>query len=723
MTDEIEKKQSDLTNLQISDIMGDIIVEGYLFRYSEDNLYDKDLTQEHWEKSTYLMQETFPVKGIPIMFGHSEEDEFTKVGIGIVNYAKEDEIGMFIKGQLHKREKWKKIVEEVNKRRKMGLSRKQVDDLADRAYDNMKNVVKSVPLQWSMGSYPPTYLADKKSGKIERAGIVEATLTPIPAEPKGTEAVFSFKSLLKSMELEEPRAKEDSEDVDIFFKQIIGNLNSRYTNKEIKMAEDQKLPFAEETQKAMDEFSEKMFKMIKSEFGKRFERPMEDEEEQEVKMMVEEEAKKSLTSDTLYKKSVDSDNLKSVVREILTEKQDEIIGTSLQNYLEKREQVELKTKKSISGVFDSFRKQAPDNEKTTNFETDENSRKRFGRVEIEDKPVSWADELRNVYNMKAAPMSVDESWYSRKAQNPYVGTLGGQLVGQEMATEILDPLRAEVVTFNAGVTETRVNNIGVYVRNKMTNTPTAYRPGINQNISDSEANYEAITGFLRPLACQVIVPRQQLMQTGTNMEEQLRREIIRSLRLQIDKEILEGVGNVTGSNTGAEIRGVKSVLSTSPYATTNLVTLATNGRVPKYEDLITAETQIHNENVELDGNTSGFIMHPRDLGTFRKMTDTTGQPLQYPNYSENSRRDLIGYQVHTTTQIDNAQTTGTSNNTSDIYFGNWRYVEYVIGNDIEIILDDMTLANNLQVRFIAYLYSDVIVHYPQAFYVMQGVKA
>jgi hypothetical protein len=45
-----------------------------------------------------------------------------------------------------------------------------------------------------------------------------------------------------------------------------------------------------------------------------------------------------------------------------------------------------------------------------------------------------------------------------------------------------------------------------------------------------------------------------------------------------------------------------------------------------------------------------------------------------------------------------------------------------MGNDVEVIVDEVTLADKLQVRLIFFTYSDFIVHYPEAFYVMKGVR-
>jgi len=45
-----------------------------------------------------------------------------------------------------------------------------------------------------------------------------------------------------------------------------------------------------------------------------------------------------------------------------------------------------------------------------------------------------------------------------------------------------------------------------------------------------------------------------------------------------------------------------------------------------------------------------------------------------------------------------------------------------MANDIEFIIDEVSLSSYLSVRLTAYTYSDFIVHYPEAFYVMKGVR-
>lgn len=307
-----------------------------------------------------------------------------------------------------------------------------------------------------------------------------------------------------------------------------------------------------------------------------------------------------------------------------------------------------------------------------------------------------------------------------KAQNPYIGTLGGYLVGQEISEQVLEPLRAKVIAFQAGVRQTTVNGIGSYTIPKMTTAPTAYRPGITLEVTESEAKFDTITAFLRPIAARVVIPLQLMQTSPTAAEQIIRDEMERSIRLQIDKEIFYGEGTATQANPGAEIRGILRVLQQDvTVSSTNVVTLATNGRVPNYADLVAAETQVANGNVEFNESVK-FVMNPTLRGTFRSLTDTIGQPLSYQNFGQRPYESMLGYEVLTSTQLPNNLTTGSSSATSDVFFGRFDYAEYVMGSDIQFIVDEFSLSNKLMVQITAYTFSDFIVHYPQAFYVMRG---
>jgi HK97 family phage major capsid protein len=310
---------------------------------------------------------------------------------------------------------------------------------------------------------------------------------------------------------------------------------------------------------------------------------------------------------------------------------------------------------------------------------------------------------------------------SMRAQNPEIGTLGGYLLGQEMATEILPVLRPRVVAFNAGVRSVEVQGVGSYIVPKATVAPQAYRPGMNEAVPESDGQFDVVIANMRPIASNIRIPRQMLLSQAVAAEEHLRNEMVKSISLKIDQEIFIGAGKATATDPGAQILGIERVLQTNPtYASTNVVTLAANGRKPVLQDLEDALTVLASNDVE-QSDEWGWVFHPRVEGVFRSITDTTGQPLLRGNYGEREYERLLGYRKHMSTQIPINRTTGSNNNTSLIFAGRFDFAQYVMSNQIEIIVDEYSQSRNLQVMFTAYTFSDFIVDYPQAFYLINGV--
>lgn len=687
--------------VKVSNDNNDIRLEGYLIRFSDFNdNQDRDIQGERFGKSTYFMQEAgFPIKGAPIKFQHSLDNDFGMIGIGILDFVNEDDIGIFVKGQLYKAEQYKQIIEAIAKKRGMSLSKDEIDLRAKNAYKAVKSLVQNVPLKFSMGAYPPTYKVDKVTKTVLTAGIVEATLTPSPVEPFGTDVDFYVKSLLEVFPKEQIAERDDEQ--------------PKNNNKgDIKLLKEK---LAQIVANFVDELMSQLEEPITEEVGEVKAKEL-DGVKSVINMSVMEQAKKD-TGVGKAIKAEDEGALVESVKSILDANVGDYVSRAIQNVLSERAKTGQNLRNSVRSAVQSHNSNIPDVSKSEAVETSENNMKAV-RITVGDTIRPIGEMMRDL----AMGKTFNEDYtHGMKAMNPNAGTLGGFLVGTQTAQTILDPLRPEVVAFNAGVVETRIDGIGVYTVPKMTTAPQAYRPGINTSIPDSEAGYDSISAYLRPLAVKVNIPRQMLMATGTNAEEQIQRQLRKSLRLQIDKECFIGVGAVEGAiNTSKSIMGIRAVLDNVGLSAHN-VTLATNGRKPKYDDLINAETTIASANVDLEGSSTAFVMHPRDRGTFRRTVDTTGQPLLYPSYADKPYEDLIGYRALTTTQIPNNETVGTANNASTIFFGNFAYAEYVLGSDIELIVDDMTRADSLQVRFIAYLYSDFIVHYPEAFYVMRGV--
>jgi len=695
--------------IAIKSVGGARYAEGHLVRYG--TIDDQDIESQHFSKRTNFMREAgFPIKGGPSLYEHGKTD-FGAIGIGVFEFVDEDDIGIFVRSKLYEREDYERMLKEIAKRKSLNLSPEVITQKATLAVIAVDSVLENVKHQWSLGAYVPT-VEVSLNGHIDQCGIVEGSLTVMPAEPNGTEARIYQKSLFEAFDLtaaatESPvtgsapgiDATKNSHnksgvkqmDMQVFREAVAGLLSMldqgmMEEGLEGKAVDEEELE--EEATKAAEELLEEDKEATKAM----------DEDEEAVKAADEEDKEEAAKSarrrtETWLEKSAG-----------------EIFTRALASIEKKR-----------SNVNSAFKSALPTS-------TPQSKRSRAGAYGTGNNPAkapSQGGKARKpgMADFVKSSLSRDFNDFYGKAQNPYIGTMGGDLLGQELRETILPPLRENVVAFEAGVQQNNVpQGVATVVQAKMTTAPTAYRPGINVDIVEDEGKFDTITAFLRPIAAKVHIPFQLLNQSPMSVEKTIREEAIRSIALLIDKEILVGTGTVTGSNTGAEIKGVKTVLEgDATLATTHIKTLATNGRTPKFSDAVDAEVRIGTSNIPAT-EPKAFIMHTRSQGRYRNLITTTGEPLYRDNYGVEPYPDLLGYPVHIANQLSITDTTGTSSDTSEIYYGAWRYIEYVMQDALEIIVDRVTLANQLMARIIIYTYSDILIHYPEAFYLMKGVR-
>lgn len=674
-------------------------VEGYLVRYTDSE--HRDLQGEYFTKSTnFLMQAGYPIKGAPTMYHHGM-DELGAVGIGLLDFVNEDDIGLFVRSKLYEREDYERMLKEISKRKSLNLSQEVITRKAELAVKAIDTVLNTVPHQWSMGAYPPT-VEVLPDGHIAQCGIVEGALTVIPAEPNGTEARIYQKSLFEAFTLSSPVAATESPVTGSAPEQsAIKQSNNKHPG--VKQMDMQAFRDAVAALLAMIDQGAMEEEMDSKQVD---EEELEEETMKAAEELLEEDEKTKQALEEEEKKEEGAKSASKLLDTWLNDNLDEIFVRAFANIENKRAKVNA-----------AFKSAMPD-------KVPQSKRSRAGAYRDGQAPaqIGKAQKPGLASFIKSAIKDDFRDFYG-KAQNPYIGDHGGYLLGQELSNEILPPLRENVVAFDAGVRQRTISQgQGIYTVAKMTTAPTAYRPGINTAIGDSDASFDTITAYLRPIAAQCIIPFQLLAQSPMAVEETIREEMIRSISLQIDIEILNGVGAVTGTNTGAEIRGIKTVLEAdATLNTTNIKTLATNGAKPTFADASAAETQIANSNVP-DTDPKAWIMNARSRGRFRDLIATTGEPLFRENFGNEPFARLLGYPIHVGNQISNTITTGTNTDTSEIYFGAWRYAEYIMQDQLEVVVDRVTLANQLQARIIAYTYSDFIVHYPQAFYLMKGVR-
>jgi len=643
----------------------DDIVSGYLVRFTNAN--QRDLRGEFFDPTTeFYFDRGYEPINARVLYHHGLDKTMSVNVIGTPVKAQVDDAGIWFEAQLKIADEYKKYIQQLIERGELG---------------------------WSSGALPQSVHVDD-TGHIKSWAIIEASLTPKPAMP--------FTNRIATVKTLRPESKEPSEAREIKSNRVFDGTNSTKQQDEKIMEDKEKNDKMSGDTTKMDDVLAMLRQVLDM-----MDMDVEDEEVYEEKMrdMMDVE-----------------DDIKSITPQRIAE--------LVINEQRKREADMSAAKKMI----DDYRKSVPadDDQRIVGGKASE----KYAGVAIhtgsknphESDYIKSVRETYGITTREAPELNlghVVKAMYqgTMKAQNPYIGTQGGYLVGEELAPEILSPLRAQAVAFDAGVQRRSVTGAGYYTLPRMTTAPAAFRPGITQDITDDEAEFDIVTGSLRPIAFKVFLPRQMLMTSAYDVQAMITREGRRSIDLQIDKEIFIGEGAVTGSNTGAEIKGILRTLQTdSVLSSTNVVSLGTNGGDITFEDIIDGETQLADNNIP-DSDEKAFVTNPKIRATLRKLTDADGNPLFRNGFNSEAFRDVIGYPMFTSTQIPKDITTGSNSNTGYAFFGAFRYAEYLMGDQMEIIVDEVTLANKLMVRIIGYTFSDLIIHYPEAFYVMTGVNA
>lgn len=152
-------------------------VGGYLVRFSGPT--DPDLTGDYFTSATDFNVDDWPVK-TSVYYAHGLDKSLGQRKLGKAS-IKQDDTGLWVEAQLELRDQYERAIFDLAKQGKLG---------------------------WSSGS--ASHLIAKKAGdkgsyEVTNWPLVEASLTPIPAEPRNSVTAF-LKSLIDIDDSDGPQA-------------------------------------------------------------------------------------------------------------------------------------------------------------------------------------------------------------------------------------------------------------------------------------------------------------------------------------------------------------------------------------------------------------------------------------------------------------------------------------------------------------------------------------
>jgi HK97 family phage major capsid protein len=300
-----------------------------------------------------------------------------------------------------------------------------------------------------------------------------------------------------------------------------------------------------------------------------------------------------------------------------------------------------------------------------------------------------------------------------KASSSDDGPRGAWVLNREIAADILDPLTAQLVLFQAGAEQVPMDGIDSLTVRKLVGVPGAYWAGENTALDTEDAEWAVASLTLKELRAPTLWSNRWLRNLVAGTETKLRDQIVHAMRLKLEYSALFGDGSVPadGTSTGAQPLGVR-------YTPGVTLTALSPARTPELGDLETAQAALEDNNVE-ESPTWGWISHPRTIRTFEYMSDQNGQPILRSSWAGGPERTLVDFPYFKTTGVP--KNLGGATNESVLFFGDWAELAIGIGLDVELLVSDQRYIEYNQTFVMGIAYVDSAVWYPDAFHVTTGV--
>lgn len=268
---------------------------------------------------------------------------------------------------------------------------------------------------------------------------------------------------------------------------------------------------------------------------------------------------------------------------------------------------------------------------------------------------------------------------------------GATLVGTQVMPDMIDLLRNRALVLQAGA-KLYTGLKGVVYFNKKTGAPTVYWMGENPStgVTGSEPAFGYVSMSPKTLIGQVQVPRQLLVMSDIDMEQEVMND------LAIGHGLAYDLGSLHGKGTDKEPVGIYNAAGVLSHAV---------GGIPNLADITTMPALVADQNADL-GNQS-WMTTPLMAGVLKRTSYESG----YPEYLwKGTLREgtLDGYPARSTNQI--SKTLGAGLNEHGLIFGNWEDLMLgQWGNDLELVVDVVTLADKGQVKITSYSMGDSAV--------------
>ena len=290
-----------------------------------------------------------------------------------------------------------------------------------------------------------------------------------------------------------------------------------------------------------------------------------------------------------------------------------------------------------------------------------------------------------------------------RAMTGSTSTAGGYMIPTLLSSEIVDLARNQAAVLKAGARVFPMANRTVDVAKWATDPTVAWRAE-GATIPASDAVLAKLTLSAKSLSGLCVLSR-ELLEDAAEVDSQLKRAFAEQVALAIDSAALYGSG---ASNTPTGVKSTSGI-QTAAFGGANGATLSsTTG----WNVIADAKGTLADQNE----TATAAIYAPRTDRQLGKLVDTTGQPLEAPEYVADVAR-------YATNQVPVALTVGTSTDCSDVFVADWSQLYVGIRTSLLISVLTERYADTGQVGILVWTRADIAVARAKAFSVTSGLRA
>ncbi|MBY5961721.1 phage major capsid protein [Marinobacter nauticus] len=285
----------------------------------------------------------------------------------------------------------------------------------------------------------------------------------------------------------------------------------------------------------------------------------------------------------------------------------------------------------------------------------------------------------------------------RRALAEGTDSAGGFTVPEILGSNLIDLMRANTVAMQAGAMTVPLTSDKNHIARLASDPVPAWRAE-NAAINESDPTFSRVTLEPKSLAVLVKVPR-ELLEDSLNIETELPRIMAAAMARELDRVVF------LGSGSSSEPAGLDNI--------SGVLVQAHDAGLSDYAPLVTARKSLMGQNVP---RVSAYVMHPDTEAAFGVLSDSTGQPLNYPPILD--RPEPMNWLTTTQLPVD----LGTGSNETTIYAGDFSRLMIGVRSDVRIDVLKERYADNHQFGFIVHARYDVAAAHPEAFLRITGVQ-